>query len=146
MDYYPRPSLNSKQNSYKWEIQCNAVHFVERFNFTCEEQNCCEYRLYMQCLKYCFPIHSWKKGTCKLNKACTYAHGDDELNAWNEHLEKMNQGNKGESETKITKPKNDERATISLPKEKPVKRPAPNYKVRCYQLIKFWSALYHLWM
>ncbi|KAK2571999.1 putative helicase with zinc finger domain, partial [Acropora cervicornis] len=72
---------------------------------------------------------NWKKGTCKLNKACTYAHGDDELNAWNEHLEKMNQGSKGESETKITKPKNDERATISLPKEKPVKRPAPNYKL-----------------
>ncbi|XP_015780761.1 PREDICTED: uncharacterized protein LOC107358681 [Acropora digitifera] len=72
---------------------------------------------------------NWKKGTCKLNKACTYAHGDDELNAWNEHLEKMNQGNKGESETKITKPKNDERAIISLPKEKPVKRPAPNYKL-----------------
>ncbi|XP_015762501.1 PREDICTED: uncharacterized protein LOC107341573 [Acropora digitifera] len=71
---------------------------------------------------------NWKNGTCKLNKECTYAHGEDKLNAWNEHLEKMNQGNKGESETKITKPKNDEPAIFSFPK-KPVKRPAPNYKL-----------------
>ena len=95
-------------------------------------------------LKILLSYSRWKKGTCKLDKACTFAHGDDELRAWNEHLEKMNEGRKGASETKITKPKNDERATISLPKEKPVKRPAPNYKVRCYQPIKFWLTLDHL--
>ncbi|KAJ7378377.1 hypothetical protein OS493_023632 [Desmophyllum pertusum] len=31
----------------------------------------------------------WTKGTCKLNKSCTFAHGEKELTAWNEHLEKM---------------------------------------------------------
>lgn len=26
---------------------------------------------------------------CKLGRGCTFAHGDKELAAWNEHLEKM---------------------------------------------------------
>lgn len=34
-------------------------------------------------------IISWIKGNCKRNKRCNGAHGEKELTAWNEHLEKM---------------------------------------------------------
>ena len=77
----------------------------------------------------------WTKGACKLGKGCTFAHGEEELNAWNEHLDKM------EKETK-TKTKNENEEQKDEPLEKseegdsPMKnknceRAAPTYKVGC---------------
>lgn len=53
-----------------------------------------------------FPASSWKDGACKLNRTCTFAHGEKELTAWNEHLERMEKemkmkGDGKEKESKI---------------------------------------------
>lgn len=38
---------------------------------------------------FSLPTPRWKKGSCKLGRVCTFAHGETELTAWNNHLEKM---------------------------------------------------------
>jgi len=40
----------------------------------------------------------WANGTCKLHRECTFAHGEKELEAWNEHLEKMEKERKMKTE------------------------------------------------
>ena len=58
-----------------------------------------------------FPGCRWASGTCKLQRECTFAHGEKELEAWNEHLEKM------EKERKMnTKEGKEEKTTDGHPK------------------------------
>lgn len=50
-----------------------------------------------------FPASRWKNGTCKLNRGCSFAHGEKELTAWNEHLEKMEKEMKKKTDEKKEK-------------------------------------------
>ena len=45
-----------------------------------------------------FPGCRWANGTCKLPRECAFAHGEKELEAWNEHLEKMGKERKMKTE------------------------------------------------
>ena len=40
----------------------------------------------------------WASGTCELHRTCPFAHGEEELEAWNEHLEKMEEERKLKTE------------------------------------------------
>ena len=52
----------------------------------------------LECNFVTFPGCRWVNGTCKLQRACTFAHGEKELEAWNEHLEKMEKQRKMKTE------------------------------------------------
>lgn len=45
--------------------------------------------VHYQLFFFSLPTPRWKKGSCKLGRVCTFAHGETELTAWNNHLEKM---------------------------------------------------------
>ena len=82
-----------------------------------------------------FPTPSWTNGSCKLGRVCTFAHGETELTAWNNHLEKMEQEIAKDTELKTRKVerKDDdaaEKSKVNSPVE--VERPTPTYKVRAY--------------
>ena len=82
----------------------------------------------------------WTKGACKLGRGCTFAHGDKELEAWNEHLEKMENEMKRET-GKENKEQNDDslektKGSDSPMKDKNCERAAPTYKVGCYEVKK----------
>ena len=51
---------------------------------------------------------SWMKGVCPRARTCTGAHGETELKAWNEHLERM-----GPEMHTQDKTKNEERGEAS---------------------------------
>lgn len=82
--------------------------------------------------------------TCKFGKGCTFAHGVEELTAWNEHLKRMEKevGKKSEEEKKKEQNKDGDSAAkskvSSLIKDR---RPVPTYKVG-YRLLMF---LFNLW-
>lgn len=71
----------------------------------------------------------WRKGSCKLDRKCTLAHGEKELTAWNEHLKKMEMRmeRKKEEETEKAEEKGEESMTSSTMNDD--KRPATTYKV-----------------
>ena len=79
-----------------------------------------------------FPKPRWTKGNCKLGKVCTFAHGETELTAWNDHLRKMEQevAKDSEKETRKVEKKNGASAVeskVTSPIED--ERPTPTYKV-----------------
>ena len=65
---------------------------------------------------------SWKRGTCKLDRGCLFAHGEKELTAWNEHLSRM--------ETEIRQ----KREEITEKKSQTDKRPAASSNKVVYLL------------
>jgi len=74
----------------------------------------------------------WTKGSCKLGRVCTFAHGETELTAWNDHLKKMEQEMAKDGEKETTKAERKDVDSIveskaSLPVEG--ERPPPTYKV-----------------
>ncbi|KAJ7378405.1 helicase [Desmophyllum pertusum] len=76
----------------------------------------------------------WKnRMTCKFGKGCTFAHGVEELTAWNEHLKRMEKevGKKSEEEKKKEQNKDGDSAAkskvSSLIKDR---RPVPTYKFK----------------
>ena len=72
------------------------------------------------------PKPRWTKGSCKLGRVCTFAHGETELTAWNNHLEKMD----SELKTRKVKQKNVDSAEESkVSSLVEVERPTPTYKV-----------------
>ena len=79
-----------------------------------------------------FPKPSWTKGSCKLGRVCLCAHGETELTAWNNHLQKMEQEIAQDIELEIKKVgRKDvdakEESKVSSPEEE--ERPTPTYKV-----------------
>jgi len=72
-----------------------------------------------------------------LGRGCTFAHGEKELVAWNDHLEKMELKKKKKTEEESNKKEDDHSAVkskvnVSLIKEE---IPAPTYKVWCFKFI-----------
>ena len=74
---------------------------------------------------------------CKLGRGCTFAHGEKELTAWNEHLKKMEKEiNRMEKEKNTEEEKKKEQTkdrdfAVKSKIRSPIKndRPAPTYKV-----------------
>lgn len=58
----------------------------------------------------------WANGTCKLHRACTFAHGEKELEAWNEHLKNMEKEKKMKTEEGKEERTTDGRPSSSLNK------------------------------
>lgn len=75
----------------------------------------------------------WRKGTCKLGRGCTFAHGEEELTAWNEQLEKMRKDEKTKKEKEKVDQKEDESKVESevsnADEDEDEVHPVPVYKV-----------------
>lgn len=71
-----------------------------------------------------------------MGKACTYAHGQAELTAWNEHLKRMEKEIKKRTEKEIEMQKDDDSAGKSEVSPPAIKHdlPIPSYQVG-YQAI-----------
>lgn len=74
---------------------------------------------------------------CKFGRGCTFAHGEKELTAWNEHLTVMEKEMKRLEKERYTKEEEkteqtqDHDSTVKRQVRLPIKdgRPAPTYKV-----------------
>ena len=92
-----------------------------------------------------FPKPRWTNGKCKLGRVCTFAHGETELAAWNNHLEKMEKEITKDSGLKTRKVERKdvdaaEKSTVSSPVE--VERPTPTYQVMAITISSFYVYLY----
>ena len=96
-------------------LEVGIVDFLSNFN-----------RIFLSTIR-------WRKGTCKLGIGCTFAHGEEELTAWNEQLEKMKKDERKKKEKENDEQREDEFKVESkvsnADEDEDEVHPVPVYKV-----------------